>query len=97
MVVLDAVQDRLRLCGQKDDAAIFLHLNNVAFPHRYTTATGDNHIFPRLHLDQKLRLQIPEILLAIGLKNVGNRHLLPLCDDLIHLDHFHRKYCAEKI
>ena len=35
MVILDTVQDRLRLCGQKDNPSVFLHLDNIAFPHRY--------------------------------------------------------------
>ena len=55
-------------------------------------ASGNNRIFRCLHLNQKICLKITEILFPISCKNIRNTHILPLCNQLIHLNHMHGKY-----
>ena len=89
MIILYTFQNSFRLCSQKYNTAIFFHLGNIALPHRDTTATGYYNIRSGLHLDQKICLELTEILFTVSLKDIGNAHSLSLHDTLIHLNYIH--------
>ena len=91
MIILYTFQNSFRLCSQKYNTAIFFHLGNIALPHRNTTATGYYNIRSGLHLDQKICLELTEILFTVSLKDIGNAHSLSLHDTLIHLHNIHGK------
>ena len=91
MIILYTLQDSFRLCSQKYNTAIFFHLDNIAVTHRNTTATGYHNIRSGLHLDQKICLELTEVLFTVGLKDIGNTHFLSLHDTLIHLHNIHSK------
>ena len=97
MIVFHAVQDCLRLCGQKYHTSVLLHLSNVTLSHRHTTAAGDDNVGLGLHFDKKFCLEVTEVFFSVCLKDIRNRHSFSLCNDLVHLNNFHCKYGSQEI
>ena len=89
MVFLKALKDGLRVSGQKNDPADFLHLRDVALAQGNASAAGEDHAFTGLHFDEKSGLEVAEVLLAVSVEDLSDAHAFPLCDDLIHLDDVH--------
>ena len=95
VVLLEAIENGMRISCQKNDAADFLHLHDVALAHGNASAAGEYHAFAGLHFDEKGSLMVAEVLLAVSVKDLGDAHAFPLRDDLIHLDDVHIVLCVE--
>ena len=89
VILLEAIENGLRIGGQKNDTADLLHFHDVALAHGNASAAGEDHALAGLHLDEKGGLKVAEVLLAVPVEDICDAHAFPLRDDLIHLDDVH--------